>query len=440
MKPINNIENKQEYKRMKLVYKTGMVTGLLLTSLSAISGDNCTPNNSTAFTDFKDRVYRINHDAMANNTLISQCSNLTDEILLSNMNNCAPTPINPISGLGLNPSDKLLYGMSATDALGIGTHLEIGIPIDDIMKADDVNLYRIGNDGGFQNIGHIVPPEETIGLPPGTNQVVPIVHSAASFNEAGDLFVLAYRTNYTSSTNIMAGTAEVLYQAPQIVIGQISNNDLLNATVGPITTNWVDIDDTSDATCAAVVNKFKDDTNVFSVCMVDQYLMTGNEDAALQTCLASVPIIDKGVHDFAVSPVNGHFYAYDSMTYDDKDVLIDVDPMTNTAACTELPDAGNSTGVLSSLMFSSQNKLVAIFANQSVGNWIDISNGTINPIATAITPSPFGDGSSIPFASITRASNGEDDLIFMDGFEGIIDLIFANGFEGDIPPPTCPVF
>lgn len=422
---------------MKFVYSSGIVTGLLLTSLTAMSGDNCSPNNTTAFTDFKDRVYRITNDALGNNSLYSQCSNLTDQNLLSNMDNCFPTPINPINGLGLNPSDKLLYGLSPTDALGIGTHLELSIPIDDIMKADDVNLYRIGNDGGFQNIGQIQPPVESVGLPPGTNQVVPIVHSAASFNQAGDLFVLAYRTNYTSSTDIMAGTAEVLYQAPQIVIGQINNNDLITATSGPVSTTWIDIDDSSDATCAAVVNKFRDDTNTFSECVVSQYLMTGNEDFALQTCITSVPITDKGIHDFAVSPLNGHFYGYDSMTYDDKDVLIDVDPNTNAATCTEFADAGNATGVLSSLMFSSQNKLVAIFANQNVGNWIDIDTGTINPIATVITVSPFGDGSSIPFAGVSRSSNGVVDLIFKNGFEGII---FANGFEGDPVPPTCPVF
>lgn len=430
----------------KLFKTTSVITTLVFSCSTVNAGVVCSPNTSTAFTDFTDRVYRITNDPMGNNSLYSQCSNLTDEILLSNMDACFPTPNNPINGLGLNPTDKLLYGLSPTDALGIGSHLEITIPFPspgqpgDIMKADDVNLYRIGNDGGFLNIGSIQAPTETVGLPVGTNQVVPIVHSAASFNQAGDLFVLAYRTNYTSSANVMAGTGEVVYQAPQIVIGQVTNNDLITANGGNINTNWTDIDDSSDATCAAVVNKFKDDTNVFSVCVVNQFLITGNEDFAVQTCLASVPITDKGIHDFAVSPVNGHFYGYDSMTYDDKDVLIDVDPNTNTATCTELADAGNATGVLSSLMFSSQNKLVAIFANQNVGNWIDVSNGTINPIAQAISGSPFGDGSSIPFAGVPRGSNGTEDLIFLNGFEGIIDLIFANGFEGDPVPPTCPIF
>ena len=433
---MGNITVKQ--KRLSLV--------ICLISFNLNAGTLCMPDVTTSFTNFENRVFRITNDTMGNNTLYSQCSNLTDEILLGQMNGCMPAPINPINGLGLNPIDNLLYGLSPTDALGIGSHLELTIPFPnpgqpgDIMKADDVNIYKIGNDSGFENIGSIQAPTETVGLPLGTNQVVPIVHSAASFNQAGDLFVLAYRTNYTSSANILAGTGEVLYQAPQIVIGQITNNALSSANGGNIATNWVDIDDSSDATCAALVNKFKDDTNTFSVCVVNQFLMTGNQDFAVQSCLVSVPITDKGIHDFAVSPVNGHFYGYDSMTYDDKDVLIDVDPNTNTATCTELTDTGNSTGILSSLMFSSQNKLIAIFANQNTGNWIDISNGTINPIAVAISGSAFGDGSSMPFLGTLRANNGIIDLIFKNGFEGIIDLIFANGFEGEIDPPTCPVF
>jgi hypothetical protein len=308
------------------------------------------------------------------------------------------------------------------------------------MKADNVNLYRIGNDGGFENIGFVVPPTESPGLPSGTDQVVPIIHSASSFNQAGDLFVLAYRTNYTTTSDIMSGDAEVLYHTPNIVIGQINNNDLVSANGAEIVTSWTDINVTSDNTCNNVVNKFKDDTNEFSVCVVDQFFKTGNEDFAVQHCLIQVPIIDKGIHDFAVSPINGHFYGYDSMTYDDRDVLVDMDPITKTATCTEYPDIGNQTRVLTSLMFSSQNKLVAIFANQNTGNWININNGTINHIPQTVSNSAFGDGSSIPFADITRSSQGTSDLIFKNDFELPIILIFANSFEGNPEPAICPSF
>ncbi|VAW41294.1 hypothetical protein MNBD_GAMMA01-1840 [hydrothermal vent metagenome] len=417
----------------------------MLCCITVNAGVVCVPDNTTAFSEYENMIFRITNDISGVNSLHSQCTDLTNEVLIGQLNNCPPLPNNPINGLGLNPVDKLLYGLSPTDALGIGSHLEVTLPFPspgqpgDIMKADVVDIYKIGNDGGFQNIGSIQPPTETAGLPSGTNQVVPIVHSAASFNQAGDLFILAYRTNYTASANILAGTAEVLYQEPQIVIGQISNADLTNANGGNIPTNWADIDDSSDAVCAAVVNKFRDDTNTFSVCVVNQFLATANEDFAVQTCLGTVPIIDKGIHDFAVSPVNGHYYGYDSMTYDDRDVLIEVNPNTNTASCTEIADAGNTTGVLTSLMFSSQNKLVAIFSNQTTGNWIDISNGDLNPLPATIATAPFGDGSSLPFASLRTSAKGSiADLIFQNGFEN--ELIFANGFEGEPPLPLCQSF
>jgi len=423
-------------KRSKIV-----VIGVL-SSLSILShaGTVCTPNASTSFNDFDNKIFRITNDAVGTNSLFEQCTDLTNETMLGQLSNCAPLPTNPINGLGLNPTDKLLYGLSPTDGLGIGVHLQLTIPFPspgqpgDMMQADNMAVYKIGNDGGFQNIGFIQAPTETIGLPSGTQQVVPIVQNAASFNQTGDLFVLAYRTNYVSSANIPLGTAQVLYQAPQIVIGQIDNTTLTSAAGGAIATTWSDIDDSTDATCLAVKNKFRDDTNVFSACVVSQYLATGNENTAVQNCLVSTPILDKGIHDFAVSPTNGHYYAYDSMTYDNKDVLIDVDPVTKIASCTEIADIGNSTGVLTSVMFSKLNKLVVTFSNQTTGSWIDVSNGTLTALPAVITASPFGDGSSLPFAGIPTRRGTVADLIFKNGFDPIIDLIFKNGFDGVIPP------
>ena len=78
------------------------------------------------------------------------------------------------------------------------------------MKEDNVAIFRVGNDGGYQNIGTIQPPVEVPdGLP--IYEVSPIVHSAATFNQAGDLFVLAYRTKYQSSADFMTNTALVDY-------------------------------------------------------------------------------------------------------------------------------------------------------------------------------------------------------------------------------------
>ena len=177
---------------------------------------------------------------------------------------------------------------------------------------------------------------------------------------------------------------------------------------------------------------------VLLVRICPQVCFQATRTLAVQNCLATVPILDKGIHDFAVSPINGNFYAYDSMTYNSTDVLIEVDSMTNVASCTNIPDPGNSTGVLSSLMFSSQNKLVAIFANQTTGHWIDVSNGTLNALPSAIAGSPFGDGSSLPFSGVKSfVKGGGADLIFANGFE---DFIFADGFEGSLPPVACPVF
>jgi len=407
---------------------------LSLISLNINAGTSCTPDNNTSFSDFENMAFRISNDSLGNNSLFSQCTDLSNELLLGQLDTCAPLPANPINGLGLNPTDKLLYGFSPTDALGIGTHLEMTFPFPspgqpgDIMKADNADVYRIGNDGGFLRIGSIQPPSETVGLPADTHQVVPIVHSAASFDSNGNLFVLAYRTNYTSSADFPMATAEVLYQAPQIVIGEIDNLQLTSANGGNIPISWTNI--TMDSSCDAVVDKFKDDTNVFSTCVVDDYLMNGDQDAAVQNCLASTPILDKGIHDFAVSPVDGHYYGYDSMTFDDKDVLVDMNPMTNTASCTEIADIGNTTGVLNSILFSKLNKLVALFANQSTGAWIDVTNGTMTALVPTITSAPYGDGSSIPFAGILRPLNKDtgSDLIFKNGFE-FNDPIFANGFE-----------
>lgn len=408
---------------------------------------NCAPNVSTSFQDYLNRAYTVSNDNLGNMTLTSQCTNLTDQQTFGTLSECGAV-MNPINGLGLNPLDQLLYGLMPTDGRGIGSHLEMTFPFPapgkpgDIMKADPVDVYRIGNDGGYEQIGRIQPPLETV-TTGDIEQVVPIVHSAATFNETGDYFLLAYRTNYESSANVSAGTGSVDYQAPQIVIGQVSHATLAAASGGNLPTVWLDVDDSTDLVCAAVVNEFRNQTNAFSACVVSDFIANGNHDQAVDNCLASSGIMDKGIHDFAVSPSNGHFYAYDSQTYQDKDVLIDVDPNTMIAACTEFTDVGNVTGRLTSLMFSQQNKLVALFADEGNGIWIDVtaggSYGDFNAIATPVTPFPHGDGSSLPFNIINKSLRGVvlTDLIFRNGFE---DWIFANGFEGGPPPATCPAF
>ena len=414
-----------------------LALALISTNIQA-GGPVCTPNASTSFTDYQNMAFRVSNDALGVNSLFSQCTDLSNEVTIAQLNNCPPALTNPINGLGLNPTDRLLYGLSPTDVRGIGTHVELSFTapgdVADIMKADNVTLYKIGNDGGYQNIGTVQAVPETNVSP--LHQVVPIVHSAASFNSSGDLLLLAYRTNYQSSANIPAGTAQLTYAAPQIVIGQISNANLIAANGGTITTSWSDIDATGSVACVNLMNKFRDDTNLFATCVVDDYLTGTNEDTAIDSCLVSNPfILDKGIHDFAVSPLNDNYYAYDSMTYDDRDVLIEVNSITNTATCTEINDAGNTTGVLSSLMFSQQNKLVAIFANQATGSWIDVNTGTITALPSPVTSAPFSDGSSLPFTASKKSNNSNNsylssDIIFKNGFEAIIDPIFANGFEG----------
>ncbi|MFK8012910.1 MAG: hypothetical protein AB8B80_12775, partial [Marinicellaceae bacterium] len=423
--------------RYHLLLKATSLLTLSVLGFNSNAGTSCSPDINTSFTDFENMAFRITANDSGDNSLFSQCTDLSSEMFLGQLDGCAPLPSNPINGLGLNPSDKLLYGLSPTDDLGIGTHLEMTFPFPspgqpgDIMKADNTDVYKIGNDGGFLRVGFIQPPPETIGLPPETHQVVPIVHSAASFDDNGNLFVLAYRTNYESSADFPSATAEVLYQAPQIVIGEIDNIQLTSANGGNIPVTWTNI--TMDSSCDAVLDKFKDDTNVFSTCVVDDYLANGDENAAVQNCIASTPILDKGIHDFAVSPVNGHYYGYDSMTFDDKDVLVDMNPMSNTASCIEIADVGNNTGVLTSILFSKLNNLVAIFANQTTGTRIDLTNGTKTPLSSTITAAPFGDGSSLPFTGFFRsAQRGTfSDLIFKDGFE-FTDDIFANGFEAPL--------
>lgn len=421
-----------------------MATMTFMASAAWAGGPVCSPNTGTSFQDYLNRAYTVSNDLMGNQTLTSQCTNLTDQQVLSDLTGCGAL-MNPINGLGLSPTDQFLYGLMPTDSRGIGTHLEMTFPFPspgqpgDIMVADEVDVFRIGNDGGYENIGFINPPLETI-IPPGEgdHQVVPIVHSASTFNQAGDLFVLAYRTNYESSADVMAGTGDVEYKAPQIVIGRVPAATLTAANGGEIIPLWLDVDDNSNSVCNTVVTEFQNQTNQFSDCVVADFIANGDHDAAVDACLASTGIMNRGIHDFAVSPTNGHFYAYDSQTFDDKDYLIDVDPNTMVASCTEYDDFGNGTGRLTSLMFSQQNKLVALFADESVGVWIDVGNGDINPIATPVTPMPHGDGSSLPFNVLRHVLGGVvTDLIFKNGFE---DFIFANGFEGDPVPPTCPAF
>lgn len=419
--------------------------GLLISSQSF--SQVCVPDGTTTFDDYTNKAFTISNNVLGTNVLNSQCSNMSDQQFISALDGCGAL-LHPIDGLGLNPTDRFLYGLMPTDAMGIGAHIQFdtfpfpspGQP-GDMMKSDPVDVYRIGNDGGYQRIGAIQPPTEDAVLPPGEEQVIPLVHSASTFDATGNMFVLGYKTNYESSANVMAGTAEVLYKAPSIMIGQVSSAALTAANGGNIPTAWIEANTTANATCAAVMNQFAVRTNTFSQCVVADYLANGNEQAAVQTCLASTSVLDHGIHDFAVSPVNGNFYALDSMTYDDRDVLIEVNVGTLQATCTEFADAGNSTGVLTSLMFSQQNKLVAIFANENTGRWIDVNTGVITTLTDIIDPYPFGDGSSIPFLGpvITRSTlMGTGNYIFGNGFEP--DLIFSNGFEGDPPPPSCPAF
>jgi hypothetical protein len=427
--------------------KRAVLIGLGLIFGGAVNAQVCTPDGTTTFSDYTNKAFTISHDVLGTNTLYSQCTNMSDQQSISTLNGCGPLA-NPIDGLGLNPTDQFLYGLMPTDANGIGAFIQFDVfPFPspgnpgDMMKASPVSVYRIGNDGGYQNIGSIQPPSEDAVLPPGDEQVIPIVHSASSFDATGNMFVLGYKTNYESSANVMAGTAEVLYKAPKIMIGQISSAALTAASGGNIPTAWLEANTSLDATCSAVMDQFAVRTNTFSQCVVADYLANGDEQAAVQACLASTSVLDFGIHDFAVSPSNGNYYALDSMTYDDRDVLIEVNAGTMQATCMEYADAGNSTGVLTSLMFSQQNKLVAIFANENTGRWIDVNTGVITNLTDNIDPYPFGDGSSLPFLAPPRSANalaGAGDLVFRNGFEG--DLIFADGFGEVIDPPTCPVF
>lgn len=427
--------------------KKSIFLGVCVLVCGQINAQVCSPDGSTTFSDYINKAFTISNDVLGTNILYSQCSNMSDQQSITVLNGCGPLT-NPIDGLGLNPSDRFLYGLMPTDAMGIGVHIQFDVfPFPspgepgDMMKADSVHVFRIGNDGGYQNIGFIQPPFEDQVLPSGEEQVIPIVHSASSFDASGNMFVLGYKTNYESSANVMAGTAEVLYKTPKIMIGQISSAALSAANGGNIPATWLEANTSLDATCSAVMDQFAVRTNTFSQCVVADYLANGDEQAAVQTCLASTSVLDYGIHDFAVSPNNGNYYALDSMTYDDKDVLIEVNAGTMQATCTEITDAGNNTGVLTSLMFSQQNKLVAVFANENTGRWIDVGTGAMTTLTDNIDPYPFGDGSSLPFTlprTISSVLGGVGDLIFRNGFEG--DLIFANGFEGDIQPPTCPAF
>ncbi|TDR20580.1 hypothetical protein [Marinicella litoralis] len=410
-------------------------------------GPVCSPNAGTAFTDYLNKAYTINNDALGTNTLFEQCSNMSDQQAISVLNGCGPLT-HPINGLGMNPVDQFLYGLMPTDTMGIGTHVSFDVfPFPspgepgDMMKADPVDVYRIGNDGGYERIGSIAPATEDLGppgLPAGEEQVIPIIHTASSFDVAGNLFVLGYKTNYESSADVMAGTGEVLYKAPKIMIGQVSSANLTAAAGGTIPAIWAEAD--TSGSCAAVMNQFAVRTNTFSECVVADYIANGNENSAVAACLASTSVLDFGIHDFAVSPLNGNYYAFDTMTIDGTDVLIEVDANTMQTTCTDYPDVGNSTGVLSSLMFSQQNKLVAVFADETTGRWIDVTTGTLTTLTDSIIPFPFGDGSSLPFAiprGVNRSVAGLVDLIFKNGFE---DLIFAHGFDATLPAPTCPAF
>ncbi|WP_223787272.1 hypothetical protein [Marinicella meishanensis] len=421
-----------------------LCVGLFAVSGAQAGGVQCVPDVSTAFTDTDNQAFSISYNALGNNVLYRQCTNMSNQTFVNTLNTCSVLA-NPIDGLGLNPIDRFLYGLMPTDAMGIGTHLELTFPFPapgqpgDMMVADPVDVYRIGNDGGYQRIGSVQPPAEDVVLPPDNEQVIPIVHSAASFDPTGNLYLLGYKTNYESSADVMAGTGEVLYQVPRIMIGQVTSAALTAAAGGDIPAVWAEADTTTDATCAAVMNQFRDRTNTFSQCVVADFIANGNADQAVTDCLASTGMMDYGINDFAVSPVNGNYYALDTMSFDTTDVLIEVDSNTMQASCTNFPDPGSNTGVLTSLMFSAQNKLVAIFANENTGRWINVSNGVITTLPDAIDPYAFGDGSSLPFA-VPRGPDGVTVpfRIFATGFEN--DLIFATGFEGTAVPPTCPAF
>lgn len=421
---------------------------ILVASGVNAGGPVCTPNGSTTFQDTANQAFTISNDAMGQNSLYRQCTNMSNQILIDVLDTASCGALqHPIDGLGLSPADNFLYGLMPTDALGIGAHIQFdmfpfpspGNP-GDMMKADPVSVYRIGNDGGYQNIGSIDPaPENDPDPNDNEHYVVPTVHTAATFDLTGNFYLLGYRTAYTSSANVMAGTGEVLYQTPGIMIGQVSAAGLTAAAGGTIPATWSEAN--TSGSCDAVMNQFRDRTNTFSECVVADYIANGNEDAALASCIASTSVLDYGIHDFAVSPTNGNYYAMDTTSFDTTDVLIEVDSNTMQATCTNYNDDMSETGVLTSLMFSEQNKLVAVFANENTGRWIDVNTGVITTLVDNIDPFPFGDGSSLPFAlprSMSNTLTGLGDLIFRNGFEG--DLIFANGFEGDPVPPLCPSF
>ena len=410
---------------------------LLISTVNA--GVVCPPDPSTAFVNQPNTVYAVSYPSGAGpNTLYSYCSNLTNETAIATLNSCGAIQ-HPIDGIGYNPQDNFMYGVMPTDSMGIGAHLDLtelpfgGPGSGDIMVADPVAIFRIGNDGGYGQIGVIDPAPETAPLP-GENQVTPIMYNVSTFDSSGNMHMLGYRTDYTSQ----AFPPEVNYISAEMMIGTVTNADIQAANGGTIPATWSDVDVSGDAVCGAVVDAFRAHTNTFSACVVNAYLNNGNNgDAAVDSCLNLIE--DKGINDFAVSPTNGFFYAYDTATYADRDVLIEVNPGTMVASCTEVPDAGNQTSLLTSLMYTAQNNLVGILANNGTGVSINTVSGVSTPLTAnqIIMPEGFGDGASQPFALAPFLRGLASNLIFRDGFEP--ELIFANGFEGMIMP-VCPDF
>ena len=426
--------------RKKTLFLALSPAAFMLFSSTQAVGQVCPPDGTTVFTDEPNTVYAIAHPDAGTNTLYSYCSNLTNETMIADLDSCGAFQ-HPVDGVGYNPSDNFMYGLMPTDTMGIGAHLDLtelpfgGPGSGDIMVADPVAVFRIGNDGGYGQIGTIDPAPETAPLP-GENQVTPIMYNVSTFDTNGNMHMIGYRTDYTSQ----AFPPEVNYINANMLIGTVTNADLQAAAGGTIPASWSEVDVSGDATCQNVVDAFRAHTNTFSACVVNEYLTNGNNgDAAVDSCLNLIE--DKGINDFAVSPANGFFYAYDTATYPDRDVLIEVNPGTMVASCTEVADAGNQTSLLNSLMFTEQNNLVGILANNPTGLLINTATGVSVGLSSnqIMMPENFGDGASQPFALPRLLRGILPDLIFANDFEFTADVIFANGFEG-MPMPTCPDF